>query len=286
MKTYQGELDDLNKDKLSLSRQLDQHNSTSKETEQRIEMLNKDIARKNKQIKEMTTKLEEQVLGLDKLKDKHRKDLGDLMSELEIKKDEHQKAKSQMEKDSEQFFAKECEYLAERDRREKMQGEYTTKLEQYEQVIREMEEELKEIQNRPSVEQWEEVCFENDLLKNRVEGLEVLLRDQGEHQQDQIVAEFKKYKINKEREMHDLEAEMENYGAKFHNLEENNYILKKDNNAMKAQLRTLMQDKMKMQKTIHEHEEDIKELRDEVSFYKVKREDHLNQLLNESYDRD
>jgi hypothetical protein len=47
-----------------------------------------------------------------------------------------------------------------------------------------------------------------------------------------------------------------------------------------------MQEKMKMQKTIQEHEEDIKELRDEVSFYKVKREDHLNQLLNESYDRE
>jgi hypothetical protein len=56
------------------------------------------------------------------------------------------------------------------------------------------------------------------LLKNRVEGLEAMARDQGEHQQDQIVAEFKKYKLNKEREIHDLEAEMENYGSKFHNL--------------------------------------------------------------------
>jgi len=34
---------------------------------------------------------------------------------------------------------------------------------------------------------------------------------------------------------------MEKYGSKLHNLEENNYVLKKDNNNMKTQLRTLMQ---------------------------------------------
>lgn len=34
---------------------------------------------------------------------------------------------------------------------------------------------------------------------------------------------------------------MEKYRSKFHNLEETNYVLKKDNDSMKTQLRTVMQ---------------------------------------------
>lgn len=61
-------------------------------------------------------------------------------------------------------------------------------------------------------------------------------------------------------------------------------MLKKDNDSMKIQLRTVMQEKMRMQKSIKEYEEDIRELKTEVSFYKAKRADDLNKLLNETYD--
>lgn len=53
--------------------------------------------------------------------------------------------------------------------------------------------------------------------------------------------EFNKYRASKDRELQDLEMEMEKYLAKFNVLEENNYVIKKDNEAMKVQLRTLMQ---------------------------------------------
>lgn len=62
------------------------------------------------------------------------------------------------------------------------------------------------------------------------------------------------------------------------------YVLKKDNEGMKVQLRTIMQEKMRMQKSIKEYEEDIRELKEEISFYKAKRVDDLNKLLNETYD--
>lgn len=95
--------------------------------------------------------------------------------------------------------------------------------------------------------------------------------------------EFNKYRASKDRELQDLEMEMEKYLAKFNVLEENNYVIKKDNEAMKVQLRTLMQQKLKMQKSIKDYEDDITELKEELVFYKAKRTDELNKLLNESY---
>ena len=47
---------------------------------------------------------------------------------------------------------------------------------------------------------------------------------------------------------------MERYGNKFHDLEENNYVLRKDNEAMKVQLRGTMQEKLRIQKTLGEYE--------------------------------
>ena len=55
---------------------------------------------------------------------------------------------------------------------------------------------------------------------------------------------------------------MEKYSSKFHELEEGNYVLKKDNENMKSQLRNFLQEKMRMQKSAREYEEDIKELKD------------------------
>lgn len=46
---------------------------------------------------------------------------------------------------------------------------------------------------------------------------------------------------------------MEKYRSKFHNLEETNYVLKKDNDNMKVQLRSAMQDKLRLQKVVKEH---------------------------------
>ena len=54
---------------------------------------------------------------------------------------------------------------------------------------------------------------------------------------------------------------MEQYSSKFQELEENNYVLKRDNDGMKSQLRNLMQEKMRMQKGLREYEEDIRELK-------------------------
>ena len=77
---------------------------------------------------------------------------------------------------------------------------------------------------------------------------------------------------------------MEKYGSKFEELEENNFVLKRDNDSMKNQLRSAMQEKMRMQKSLREYEDDIRELQHEIEFYKGKRAEDLNRLLNESYE--
>ena len=62
--------------------------------------------------------------------------------------------------------------------------------------------------------------------------------------------------MNKERELQDLEAEMEKYSSKFQDMEENNYLLKKDNDVIKEQLRSIMQERIRLQKNMRELEED------------------------------
>lgn len=49
--------------------------------------------------------------------------------------------------------------MADKEKKDRMEREYTEKLENYEKVLKGLEEELKEVQNRPSSEQWEEICF-------------------------------------------------------------------------------------------------------------------------------
>ena len=90
--------------------------------------------------------------------------------------------------------------------------------------------------------------------------------------------------MNKERELQDLEAEMEKYSSKFQDLEESNYLLKRDNDGIKEQLRSVMQERVRLQKGLRESEEDNRELKEELEFYKARRVEDLNKLLNETYD--
>ena len=77
--------------------------------------------------------------------------------------------------------------------------------------------------------------------------------------------------MNKERELQDLEAEMEKYSSKFQDLEESNYLLKRDNDGIKEQLRSVMQERVRLQKGLRESEEDNRELKEELEFYKARR---------------
>lgn len=108
--------------------------------------------------------------------------MNQLISNLEIKNDEYHKIKIQLERETEHYFTKEVEYLADKEKRERMERDYNEKLEGYEKVLKELEEELKEVQNRPSVDQWEEICFENELYKNRIEELETIVSENGSQQ--------------------------------------------------------------------------------------------------------
>ena len=56
-------------------------------------------------------------------------------------------------------------------------------MEKYEELLKEMETELKQIQDRPSSDQYEEVIFENELFKNRIEELELELKEKGDREQ-------------------------------------------------------------------------------------------------------
>lgn len=51
MKTYQREIDELEKDKISLKSQLQKQGVSSKESEQRAGVLNKEIIKKDREIK-------------------------------------------------------------------------------------------------------------------------------------------------------------------------------------------------------------------------------------------
>ena len=56
---------------------------------------------------------------------------------------------------------------------------------------------MKEFENRPTPDQWEEVCFENELFKNRIEELENSLKSLTEEEEERIYTEFRKYKASK-----------------------------------------------------------------------------------------
>ena len=55
-------------------------------------------------------------------------------------------------------------------------------------------------------------------------------------------------------------------------------MLKKDNDSMKMQLRNVMQDKMRLARVNRELEEDMKELKQEVVFYKARRVEELGNI--------
>lgn len=55
-------------------------------------------------------------------------------------------------------------------------------------------------------------------------------------------------------------------------------MLKKDNDSMKMQLRNVMQDKMRLARVNRELEEDMKELKQEVVFYKARRVEELGKI--------
>ena len=49
-----------------------------------------------------------------------------------------------------------------------------------------MQSEVETFGSRPTAEEWEEVCFENQLYKNRVEELEAMAKDNSQEQQEKI----------------------------------------------------------------------------------------------------
>lgn len=51
MVSYQQELDELNRDKIALAKQIDSYQSYAKESELKFEVLNKEVVRRNRQIK-------------------------------------------------------------------------------------------------------------------------------------------------------------------------------------------------------------------------------------------
>ena len=93
----------------------------------------------------------------------------------------------------------------------------------------ELQEELNKVQSRPTAEAYEEVIFENDLLKNEIEDLRQQLnsRNTSRSKEEQIYSEFKKYKRTREQQIQDLEGEMEKYGAKIAELEESVFELRR-----------------------------------------------------------
>lgn len=52
----------------------------------------------------------------------------------------------------------------------KLQG-YKSRYEKYEEAIAELQEELRKVESRPTVESYEQSLFENDLLRNEIEEL-------------------------------------------------------------------------------------------------------------------
>ena len=80
----------------------------------------------------------------------------------------------QLERESEHFFKKEYEYIAEKEKKDTIINDYKEKFVKYEKTLQEMQSEVESFGSRPTNEEWEEVCFENELYKNRVEELEAL----------------------------------------------------------------------------------------------------------------
>ena len=98
MNTYQSELDGLEKDKTSAKRQLDKTMEVLKEKDYELASLNKDIVRKDKEIKELNRRLETQEREHRRNQEKQRKDIEDVHAELEMKNNEFKKIKVQLER--------------------------------------------------------------------------------------------------------------------------------------------------------------------------------------------
>ena len=67
----------------------------------------------------------------------------------------------QLERESEHYFKKECEHIAEKEKKDSTIQEYKAKLKLYEESIAELQREVETYGDRPKNDEWEEVCFQN-----------------------------------------------------------------------------------------------------------------------------
>ena len=58
------------------------------------------------------------------------------MASIEIKNEEYHKIKVQLERETEHYFTKECEYLADKEKKDKAEAEYASKLGEYEKILK------------------------------------------------------------------------------------------------------------------------------------------------------
>ena len=92
--------------------------------------------------------------------------------------------------------------------------------------------------------------------------------------------QFKKYKMQKERQLDDLSSEIDKYGLKINQLEEANFMLKKQIQKLRQEMTILLEQNDSLQEQNYDLKEDLTELKEEIEFYKGKRIENLSKLLN------
>ena len=186
------------------------------------------VADATEQLKEKETKLEmmiKQTRLAQKDKDQHRVEVLEIKSELEklrqakareltdanakyqFKVDQCEKIKTVLDKVNQELAGKQAQIESVTNRYQKRLQGYKISFEKYQIGIAELQDELKKVESRPTIEAHEQILFENQLLRNEIDDVrQQLSRNNSRSKEDQIYSQFRKYKKAREQQIQDLEG--------------------------------------------------------------------------------
>lgn len=143
--------------------------------------------------------------------------------------------KFEMEQERANLFDRECEYEREKHEFKEERSLFEDKIRRYEHDVRDLVEKFRRIEkDRPTVELYEELAFQNEIFKNRIAELEHSASFKQQIGENEVYEQFEYFKSQKQREREEFLAELDNYSNQVNELEEKNYLLNKELESIKS----------------------------------------------------
>lgn len=135
MKSYEDQFANLNHEIQNKMDSLNQYNGYIKEKDEQISLLNKQVRKLQAETREAVDSSLETKQAYEKFRTAKMTEVSNLMAQIQVKNDEYQKLKVQYEKDTEEYFVKEGDYLKKLALSEQSKKGYKEKLLKYQTVL-------------------------------------------------------------------------------------------------------------------------------------------------------